>query len=86
MRAMKKIVFALVIAAAIVFVPAMIVVDVFVHDETIYEAWKGLPHQIVHWLADLFILAWQYKFVTIVAFAIAMAIVYVRFVPDIKNQ
>ncbi len=84
MRAMK-IVVALVVAA-IGFMVVMTGVDVFVHDETIYEAWKGAPHQIEHWLADLFILAWQYKFVTIVAFAIAMAIVYVRFVPEIKNQ
>lgn len=63
----------------------MIGIDVFVHDETFYEAWKGSPVQFWRSLSDLCVLAWQYKWATIVVFATAMVIVYIRRVPEIKN-
>jgi hypothetical protein len=60
-------------------------IDVFVHDETLYEALKGFPYQLSRSLGDLFVMAWQYKFVTLVVLAMATAVVYVRRVPDIRN-
>jgi len=60
-------------------------VDVFVHDQTLYEAWKGFPYQLSRSVSDLLALAWQYKFVTLIVFAIATAVVYVRRVPEIRN-
>jgi TRAP-type uncharacterized transport system fused permease subunit len=68
------------------FMFTMIGVDVFVHNETFQEAWKGYPSQFLQALRDLLLLAWQYKFVTIVAFAIAIAVLFVRRVPEIRNQ
>jgi hypothetical protein len=72
--------------AVVGFMFAMIGVDVFVHDETLGEAWKGYPHQFVQSMGSLFALAWQYKFVTFIFCAIALAVLYVRVVPPIKNQ
>jgi hypothetical protein len=60
-------------------------IDVFVHNETLYEALKGFPYQLSRSLGDLFVMAWQYKFVTLVALGIATGIVYVRRVPEIRN-
>lgn len=68
------------------YVIAMLGVDVFAHDQTFHEAFKGLPNQIAHSFGDLFGLAWQYKFPTIVAFAIVIAVFYVRRVPEVRNQ
>jgi len=72
--------------AVVGFMFAMIGVDIFVHDETMAEALKGYPHQFLQSLGSLFVLAWQYKFVTFVFCAIALAVLYVRVVPPIKNQ
>ena len=72
------------ILAAIVFLLAMLGVDVFVHDQTLYEALKGSPHQIWHYLGVLAVWAWQYKLGTLLVFAIVTAIVYIRRVPDVK--
>lgn len=72
--------------AALGFMLAMIGMDVIAHDQTFHEAFKGMPHQFAHSLGDLFGLAWQYKFPTIVAFAIVIAVVYVRRVPEVRNQ
>jgi ABC-type uncharacterized transport system permease subunit len=74
------------IIAALGFVLAMIGMDVFAHNQTFHEAFKGLSHQAVDWLSQLFVLAWQYKFVTIVFFAIVIAAIYIRQVPEIKHQ
>ncbi|HZP21853.1 MAG TPA: hypothetical protein VFB04_00320 [Terriglobales bacterium] len=74
------------LVAVVGFMFAMIGVDVLVHDETLAEAWKGYPHQFIRSLSSLFALAWQYKFVTFIFCAIAMAVLYVRVVPPIKNQ
>ncbi len=60
-------------------------IDVFLHDETLYEALKGFPYQLARALGNLCAMAWQYKFVTLVVLAIATAVVYVRRVPDIRN-
>jgi len=72
--------------AAFGCVLALIGMDVIGHDQTFHEAFKGMPHQFAHSLGDLFGLAWQYKFPTIVAFAIAIAVIFVRRVPEIRNQ
>ena len=73
-------------AGALGFVAVMIGMDVFAHDQTFHEAFKGTPHQFAHSLNDLLGLAWQYKFPTVVAFAIAIAVLYVRRVPEVGNQ
>jgi TRAP-type uncharacterized transport system fused permease subunit len=72
--------------AVLGFMFTMIGVDIFVHDETFQEALKGYPSQFIQSVGDLFALAWQYKFVTLVAFAILMAVLFVRGVPEVRNQ
>jgi len=72
--------------AALGFVLTLVGMDVFAHDQTYHEVFKGMPIQMVHSVGDLFGLAWQYKFPSFVAFAIAMAVLYVRRVPEIRNQ
>jgi len=72
--------------AALGFVLAMIGMDVFGHDQTWHEAFRGLPHQFVRSFGDLLGLAWQYKFPTVIAFAIVIAVLYVRRVPEVRNQ
>jgi hypothetical protein len=72
------------ILAAIGFLLAMLGVDVYMHDETLAEAWKGSPHQVWHFLGTLAVWAWQYKLGTLLVFGIVMAIVYIRRVPDVK--
>jgi hypothetical protein len=75
-----------VIAAAFGWVVIMIGNDVFAHDQTFAEAWKGSPHQLLHSLGDLAVMAWQYKVVTLIALGILTAVLLVRLVPDIRNQ
>lgn len=75
-----------VIAAALGYVVYMIGNDVFAHDQTFSEAWKGAPHQFIQSVGQLAWLAWQYWVVTVIALAIATAVLLVRLVPDIKNQ
>jgi hypothetical protein len=72
--------------AAFGFLLVMIGMDVFGHDQSFHEAFKGMPHQLARSLGDLVGLAWEYKFPTIVAFAIVIAVFYVRRVPEIRNQ
>jgi Co/Zn/Cd efflux system component len=68
------------------FVLAMIGMDVFAHNQSFHEAFRGMPNQFVHSLGDLLGLAWQYKFPTVVALAIVIAVLYVRIVPEVRNQ
>jgi hypothetical protein len=68
------------------FLLGMIGLDIFVHDQTFSEALKASPNQFMHSLAYLVLLAWNYKFVTLIAFGIATAIILVRIVPEIRNQ
>jgi len=70
----------------VAFLFGMIGLDILVHDQTLQEAWRGSPYQFMHSLAYLIVLAWDYKFVTLIAFGIATAIVLVRIVPEIRNQ
>ena len=74
------------IAAAIAWVFIMIGMDVFGHDQTFSEAWKGAPQQFLHSLGDLASLMWQYKVVSLIALGILVAVLIVRLVPDMKNQ
>ena len=76
----------LAVLAAIGFLLAMLGVDVFMHDQTLAEAWKGSPHQIWHSLGVLAGWAWQYKLGTLLVLAIVTAIVYIRGVPDVKTH
>jgi uncharacterized membrane protein YgdD (TMEM256/DUF423 family) len=64
----------------------VMIVDLLVHDESISEAINNAPQHLVHSVGDLFLLAWQYKFVTFIAFAIVIGILYVRRVPEVRNQ
>lgn len=86
---LHKIVTMKILAASLVAVAGYLLyalgIDVYVHDETLYEALKGFPYQLSRSLGNLFAMAWQYKFVTLVVLAIATGVVYVRRVPDIKN-
>ena len=86
---LHKIVTMKILAASVVAVAGYLLyalgIDVFVHDETLYEALKGFPYQLSRALGDLFAMAWQYKFVTLIVFAIATGVVYVRRVPEIRN-
>ncbi len=75
-----------VIVTAIAYVLVMLGNDVFAHDQSLSEAWKGSPHQFIHSLGELAMLAWQYKVVTLIAIGIITAILIVRLVPDVKNQ
>jgi hypothetical protein len=75
-----------VIVAAMGYVAYMIGNDVFTHDQTFVEAWKGAPQQFIQSLGQLAVLAWQYKVVTLIALGIVTAVLLVRLVPDIKNQ
>lgn len=68
------------------FLLAMIGMDVFAHNQSFHEALRGMPNQFRHSLLDLLGLAWQYKFPTVVAFAIVIAVLYVRGVPEVRNQ
>jgi len=70
----------------VAFLLGMVGLDILVHNQTLHEAWKGSPDQFVHFLGYLIMLAWQYKFVTLVAFGITTAILIVRVVPEIRNQ
>lgn len=78
--------FSIALLAAVGFLVAMIVVDVFAHDQTLYEAWKGSPDQFWQSLGSLVLLAWQYKIVTVIAFGLAIAVLFVRGVPDLRNR
>lgn len=86
---LHKIVTMKILAASIAAVAGYLLyalgIDVFVHDQTLYEALKGFPYQLSRSLGDLLVMAWQYKFVTLVVLAIATAVVFVRRVPDIRN-
>jgi uncharacterized membrane protein YgdD (TMEM256/DUF423 family) len=64
----------------------MMVVNLLVHDESLSEAINNAPQQMLHSIGDLFLLAWEYKFVTIIALAIVIGILYVRRVPEVKHQ
>ena len=70
----------------VAFLFGMIGLDIFVHDQTFHEAWKGTPDQFLYSVGYLMVLAWDYKFVTLIAFGITTAIILVRVVPEIKNQ
>ena len=75
--------------AALLFVLGMIgmvLSAIFEHNESASEAWKKAPQQVWESLIVLLGLAWQYKLVTIVAFAIVIAILFVRQVPAIRHQ
>lgn len=74
------------ILAAIGFLLVMLGVDVFMHDQTLAEAWKGSPHQVWHFLGVLAGWAWQYKLGTLLVFALVTAIVYIRRVPEVKSH
>jgi hypothetical protein len=75
-----------VILTAFAYVCYMVGDDVFVHDQTFGEAWKGSPHQLIQNMGQLATMAWQYKFVSLIFFGIVSAILLVRLVPDVKNQ
>lgn len=74
------------IVVVVGFMLIMLGVDVWIHDETLVEAWKSSPHEFLHYLATLLLLAWQYKLATLVVFAAAIAIVYIRRVPGVKSH
>lgn len=80
-----KIVIAIV-ATIFGWVVIMIGNDVFAHDQTFSEAWKGSPHQLIQSLSTLAGMAWQYWAVSLIALGILSAVLLVRFVPDIRNQ
>ncbi len=75
-----------VILTALAYVCYMVGTDVFVHDQTFSEAWKGSPHQFIQSLGQLATMAWQYKVVSLIALGILSAVLLVRLVPDVKNQ
>jgi len=75
-----------IIAASVAWVFIMIGMDVFGHDQTFSEAWKGSPQQFLHSLGELASLMWQYKVVSLIALGILVAVLIVRLVPDMKNQ
>ena len=72
------------ILIAVVLLLVMLGMDVWGHDQTLAEALKGSPHQILHYFGVVAKLAWQYKLGTILVFAMVMAIILVRRVPAVK--
>ncbi len=75
-----------VILTALAYVCYMIGNDVFAHDQTFSEAWKGSPHQLMQDIGQLATMAWQYKVVSLIVLGIVGAVLLVRLVPDVKNQ
>ena len=74
------------ILTALAYVCYMVTNDVFAHDQTFSEAWKGSPHQLIQSINQLATMAWQYKVVSLIALGILSAVLLVRLVPDVKNQ
>jgi len=72
------------ILVAVVLLLIMLGVDVFSHDQTLSEAIKGSPHQILHYFGVVAALAWQYKIATVLVLGIIIAIVVIRRVPAVK--
>jgi hypothetical protein len=83
-----KFLFACIVIAAICFFGGfgVMVVDLLEHDESVTEAFSNAPSHLMHSFGDIALLAWQYKFVTFIAFAIVIGIFFIRRVPEVRNQ
>ena len=74
------------VLAAIGFAICMITADVWMHDQTLREAWNNSPHQFWQALGALVAFAWQYKLVTIIIVGFIVTILLMREVPEVKNR
>jgi hypothetical protein len=60
--------------------------DVWAHDQTLWEAIKGSPQQFVDAIGDLLGMAWQYKLGAVLVVIVVITILSMRRVPEIKSQ
>jgi hypothetical protein len=74
------------IIAAGAWLAVMLGSDVWVHDQTLPEALKGAPQQMLASLGALVTMAWQYKLAAVLVFAVVATIIYLRRVPVVKSR
>jgi len=82
---LRKAVYACIVAAG-AWLVVLLASDVWVHDQTLGEALKGAPQQMVASIGALFAMAWQYKLAALLVCAVIATIIYLRHVPVVKSR
>ena len=61
----------------------LLCIDVWEHDQTLVEALKGAPHQMLDIMGSLWAMGWQFKLGALVVICVVATIFYIRQVSEV---